>query len=132
MCYFNVIFFDDTCGVCHKFIDFVVRHDKTRYFRFAGRSSQYAKSLSEILPKTESIIFFDTNTQLFYTHAKGIFRIYWYLGFPYSLLGLLSFLPNFILFPFNLAYSAFAKRRQTVCPHLKSFKVQQTDDRFFQ
>ena len=131
MCLFNVIVFDDTCGVCNKSIDFILRHDKKHLLRFAGRSSNYVKSLSQIIPNTESIVFFDTSTQLFYTHAKAIFRICWYLGFPYSIIGLLSFLPNFLLYPCNFAYSCFAKRRQTVCPHLKSFKLKQTDDRFF-
>jgi len=40
-----IILYDGVCGLCNRFVQFVLRHDKRLVFRFAPLQSQFAQSI---------------------------------------------------------------------------------------
>lgn len=72
-----IILFDGVCNLCNAAVQFVIKHDKNRYFRFASLQSEIAKS---ILPKyginpdaLESIIVYEN--ERIYIRSNAILRI---------------------------------------------------------
>lgn len=72
-----IILFDGVCNLCNGAVQFVIKHDKNRYFRFASLQSEIAKS---ILPKyginpdaLESIIVYEN--ERIYIRSNAILRI---------------------------------------------------------
>lgn len=39
----NIIFFDGICGLCNKFVDFIILKDKKNIFTFCSLQSGFAK-----------------------------------------------------------------------------------------
>lgn len=62
-----VIFFDGVCGLCNRFIDFVISHDRAGAFRFAALQGETAR---ERLPEADVR---DLNT-LVLCDELGVFR----------------------------------------------------------
>ena len=40
---YSIIYFDGTCNLCNGFVQYVIRHDKPRTFRFASLQSAFAQ-----------------------------------------------------------------------------------------
>ena len=57
----------------------------------------------------------DFGEQKIYYYSRGCFRVAWHLGGLYSILGILSFLPQLLLFPFDLIYRLVARNRRKFC-----------------
>ncbi|MDD2676797.1 MAG: DCC1-like thiol-disulfide oxidoreductase family protein [Methylacidiphilaceae bacterium] len=55
----GVIYFDGVCGLCNRFVDFVLRHDLEHVFRFAPlqgeRFRRYAEG-KEALSRSDSLV----------------------------------------------------------------------------
>lgn len=45
-----VIFFDGVCGLCNRWVDFVLAHDRRRVFRFAALQGETARDWLRIAP----------------------------------------------------------------------------------
>ncbi|MSR56284.1 MAG: DUF393 domain-containing protein [Planctomycetaceae bacterium] len=45
-----VIFFDGICGLCDRWVDFVLKHDRRRLFRFATLQGETAREWLQIAP----------------------------------------------------------------------------------
>jgi predicted DCC family thiol-disulfide oxidoreductase YuxK len=101
-----IIFYDGECGLCDRSIQFVMRHDKKRRFRFAALQSDFAaKTLGKDLT-------FDSF--VFYEHGKARYRssaalhMFRTLGGAWSLLYGLMIIPPFIR---NAVYDFVARNR---------------------
>ncbi|RAJ79220.1 putative DCC family thiol-disulfide oxidoreductase YuxK [Chitinophaga dinghuensis] len=106
----GIILFDGVCNFCNASVNFVIRHDRQGYFRFAPLQSEIATELSRQYG-------FDTNALSsfilvengkVYTKSTAALRVAGKLNFPVRLLSLLMIVPAFIR---NGVYSWIARRR---------------------
>lgn len=118
------IFYDGTCGLCHRLVRFVVRRDRRRRtIRFAplGGSTyeqQIPSGVREELP--DSLVVAVGDGRVLYRSA-GVLYILRYLGGIWSILaGVVDLLPERLL---DLGYDLVARSRtklfrrpQLICP----------------
>lgn len=111
----HLVFYDGECGLCDWFVQFLLKHDTKERFVFAPlqgeTAAQYLQNLPPEIKFTDSLILIE-NYRSSYPHvfilAKGALRIAWLLGWPWMLLGCLSFLPGWM---FNWIYRLVAQNR---------------------
>lgn len=79
-----VLLFDNSCGVCHWAVRFVLRHDRSGRFRFASLSGPLADRLvprAEGNPRPDSIVLVDEGTV--HIRSDAVLRILGLLGWPW-------------------------------------------------
>lgn len=107
-----LLFYDGSCGLCDRSVQFVIEHDKKKLFLFAPLQGETAKKVLagvEQLPDSLVLVeHYNTPHQKIYFMAKGAFRVAWLLGGWLAPLGLLSFLPGVL---FDWMYRLVAKYR---------------------
>ncbi len=105
-----VIFFDGYCNLCNSSVDFIVRHDRKRKFRFASLQSEAAKHLIGdgpiALDDPSSFVLYINQKQK--TQSTAALRVLTGLGLPYCLAGIFFIVPRFIR---NWAYRKISKNR---------------------
>lgn len=123
--YQHLVFYDGACGFCDCSVRFLMRIDKKQLFAFAPLQGETAaKMLTSVHPQyknLDTLILIENywENPKIYLEAKAVFRICWLLGGGWSLLGLLSFLPSFLM---NWGYRLVARNRYlfglktTSCP----------------
>ena len=105
-----IILFDGLCNLCNNSVQFIIRYDKKRKFKFASLQSDIAQKLipdfkqESNLP--ESIILIENRKM--YQQSTAALRIAKRLQFPISLLFAFSIVPRFIR---DGAYQWIAKNR---------------------
>ena len=98
------------CNFCEGVIDFIIKYDKARHFRYCWLQSDYAKRrLKSESTKMESIILLKQNK--LYKKSDAVFYIVRHLSFPYKMLYVFSFFPNFIK---DFIYDCIAKYRYKI------------------
>lgn len=110
----HLIFYDGTCGMCHRAVQFLLKWDKNKLFVF---SPLQGKAAARMLPPhinedLETLIlvenYQDNSEKRVFTFGKGAFRICWLLGGFWSIFGAISFLPSFL---YDWAYRWVAHHR---------------------
>jgi predicted DCC family thiol-disulfide oxidoreductase YuxK len=94
-----VILFDGECALCNWWVDFVLRVDRNRRFRF--RTLQ-----PEDLPDADSVAL-QTGDEVYF-RSEAVLRILTGLGFPYSLAAALRIFPRGLR---DLVYNWVARNR---------------------
>ena len=93
-----VIFFDGVCNLCNASVQFIIRHDKKRIFRFASLQSavgQYLLKENNLAEKHfDSFILYEN--QNIYTRSTGALKCANYLSPPWSWLYIFIWVPRFI------------------------------------
>lgn len=123
-----VILFDGLCNLCESSVQFIIKRDEKRVFKFASLQGNYAKQLL----KTHGIHDYNYDTFILwqagkiYTHSTAALKVLTQLGGFWKLLYFGWLIPKFIR---DLIYSFVAKNRykwfgkKTVCwiptPQLK-------------
>jgi predicted DCC family thiol-disulfide oxidoreductase YuxK len=91
-----VVLFDGVCTLCNRTVDFVVRHDRARQFRYGSLQSSAARTLLEKfnLPtdSLESIVVIDR--ERVYTKSAAALRIARELDKPWRFLTVLRIVPS--------------------------------------
>jgi len=108
-----IVFYDDGCGLCQRSVLFFLKRDKKKQFLFAPLSGKRAHQELQGFERPDSLIVIDNNKILYYSRA--VFRLLWELGGVWKTIGVLSFLPTWLLFPFDLGYRLIARLRRGVC-----------------
>ena len=94
----SVIFFDGHCKLCHRAVRFVIKHDKTKKFRFAPLQSDSARNaLSGIQmykQNPDSIVYLENKK--IYQHSTATLRVMKNLGRGWQLLYAFIIIPPFI------------------------------------
>jgi predicted DCC family thiol-disulfide oxidoreductase YuxK len=110
----HVIFYDGDCPLCNKAVRFVLATDRNKVFQFAPLKGKTAdEKLSRLFlknPDLDTLVLlqnYNTSQEKLLIEGKGALRILWLLGFPYSFLGVLSFLPPL----FDPLYRLIARNR---------------------
>ena len=109
----NIVFFDGYCAMCHWAVKWVAKQDKNKIFYFAPLQGTTAKEKLAGIPLPDSLVFLEGDKV--YLYSKACFRIAWLLGGVWTLIGWLSFLPDWLLVPTDFIYSLIAKSRSRSC-----------------
>ncbi|MBO6516042.1 MAG: DUF393 domain-containing protein [Bacteroidia bacterium] len=93
-----ILFFDGVCNLCNSSVDFVVRNDKRKHFRFAALQSNTAAKLlgdhSINLDDPSSFILYQNG--MIQHKSSAALAVLNKLGFPFSLARIFKVLPLFI------------------------------------
>ncbi len=102
----HLVFFDDTCPFCQKWVQKIQEKDAEKIFEFFPLTCVEAKELlPEKLIKGNTLVLIE-NRQRIWARAKAIFRILKLLKGKWSWLGFLCYVPGVDLF-----YQLIAHRR---------------------
>lgn len=104
-----VLFFDGVCGLCNRFVDFVLRHDRQhRLFLAPLQGTTAAAELpDEVIHELDTVVFLDK--QRWQIRSSAVVRILWQLGGIWLIPGtLLWLIPRPLR---DVAYRLIAKNR---------------------
>lgn len=105
----HLVFYDGQCGLCDAIVSRLIVWDKKEVLAFAPLHGKTAKIYLKDFPDTLVLIEdYKGKNPKTYFFGKGALRVFWLLGGFWSVLGLLSFLPTFIVDP---PYRFIAKYR---------------------
>ncbi len=107
-----IVLYDGNCGLCDRWVQFVLKHDKRGSIQFAPLQSQLGHKLSgydlsEPVPLSSMILYVDGRT---YFRSDAVAMIFRQLGFPWSFLGVMGLIPSFIR---DRVYDFVAAHRNT-------------------
>jgi predicted DCC family thiol-disulfide oxidoreductase YuxK len=116
-----ILFFDGVCNLCNSWVDFLVRRDKRKQFRYAplqGTTFQDVLAAHPELAAYDSLIVLhdrSDGTQEILTHSSGPLFLAGRLGGGWSLARVFLLLPRFIRdagyrLLARIRYSAFGKK----------------------
>ena len=116
-----VLFFDGVCNLCNSWVDFLVRRDKRRQFRYAplqGSTFQAVLAKHPDLSQCDSLIVVHDKpdgTQEIFTHSTGPLFLASRLGGGWSLARVFLIVPRFLRDAIyrliaRTRYSLFGKR----------------------
>jgi predicted DCC family thiol-disulfide oxidoreductase YuxK len=127
-----IILFDGVCYLCNDIVNFLIRRDKKKHFRFATLQSDIGQYLLEKhhLPSTNLDTFVLIQDEQCYTQSSAALRVLWKLGglwrLSYAFIIIPPFLRNYI---YQLVaknrYRLFGKRDECMVPN------QDLKDRFY-
>ena len=105
-----VILFDGVCNLCSSSVQFIIRHDKKRQFRFASLQSPFGQAVLKHfgLPETELNSFILLEKGNIYTRSTGALRAAKKLDGIYNWLYAFTIVPPFIR---NGVYNFIARNR---------------------
>ncbi len=120
---YETIFYDGYCGLCHRFVRFVLAKDTGKLFRFAPLDSEtFRKAVPESkrLGLPDSVVLLSAKGQLL-TRSQAILRVLRRLGGVWRVIGIVAgIVPSVIL---DLIYDGIAgirfrlfKRPEDSCP----------------
>lgn len=95
----NVVFFDGVCGLCNRFVDFVLSRDRRGAIRFAPLQGETARrevrgegrGVSSEARSFDTIVWIDSSHREFVRSAAAV-RVLWRLGGIWWLIGWLLWL----------------------------------------
>jgi len=91
-----VVLFDGVCTLCNRAVDFIIRHDRARRFRYGSLQSNSGRMLLEKfdLPENslDSIVVIDTGRA--YRKSEAALHIARYLDAPWRFVVVLRLLPR--------------------------------------
>ena len=121
----HLVLYDGDCGVCSRFVRWLLAADHARVLRFAPLQGSTAAALRERWPglprDVDSIIYVDRSSgeERVSWRSEALVQLGRVLGWPWHALSLLAWLPRSLT---DAAYAAFARRRhafgapEATCP----------------
>ena len=119
----DVIFFDGVCNLCNATIQFIIKKDKDKIFRFVPLQSEKASKLLKTFDfrfdNLDTVILLK-NDQIF-THSDAVLEIFNSFKYPWKLLYLLKFIPKYFrdwiyIFIASNRYTWFGKKDTCMLP----------------
>jgi predicted DCC family thiol-disulfide oxidoreductase YuxK len=102
-----IIFFDGVCGLCNRFVDFVIARDKRRVFRYAPLQGEKARrELPAEAADVRSVILLDEKR--LFDKSTAVLRVFWRLGGAYRLAAFCYVVPRPLR---NVVYDWIAQHR---------------------
>lgn len=118
----HLVFYDGECGLCDHAVQFILWADKKGQFCFAPLQGVTARQVLNKIPENlDSLILvenYQDPNQRIEVLGKGALRICWLLGFPWNLIGWISFLPAFL---YDWLYRIIARHRKKLFSHTPCF-----------
>jgi len=119
-----VILFDGVCNLCNGFVQFVIKYDSTKNFKFAALQSKAGKSLlSEFYPDTDklpdSVVLIED--QKIYYKSEAALKILAKLKPPFKYLAYFKYFPLWLRDPVydfvaGNRYAWFGKKDSCMVP----------------
>ena len=101
-----VIFYDGVCALCNNSVQFVIKRDRKKIFRYAALQSAYAQQeLGNSIQFDSFVLWY--NGKL-YTRSTAALKVLWLLGGVWALGYVLMIIPAFIR---NAVYDWVARNR---------------------
>lgn len=122
----KVIFFDGYCGLCNKFVDFIMKVDKKAVFKFSTLQGEYAKTVlkKEDYENVDSVVvLIDGKT---YRKSEGAFRTLRELNPFWKAVSLLGYLPSPIS---NFGYDLVAANRYKIFGKTETCRLPTAEER---
>lgn len=107
----GIILFDGVCNLCTGSVQFVIRHDPSKYFRYASLQGKTAQQLLDAyhhLPATVKDSFILLENGKIYTRSTAALRVIKKLNGLWPLLYIFIIIPPFIR---NAVYNRIARNR---------------------
>lgn len=118
-----VILFDGVCNLCNSTVQFVIKHDPKRQFRFASLQGEYGQQVLKQfnLPTNTLSSFILLKDHQIYTHSTGALKVAKQLSGAWPLLYVFIIIPPFIRnavyqFIANNRYKWFGKKESCAMP----------------
>lgn len=102
----QIIFFDGICGLCNRFVDFVISRDHKKRFLFAPLQGKTAASFNIRSQTPDSMIF--KSNGWYYKKSTAALKILILLGGGWKLLHIFFIFPRFLR---DFIYDLIAKNR---------------------
>lgn len=103
----NIVFFDGVCGLCNKFVDFVIRYDRSKKILFSPLQGKLAQTqIRNLTVNVDSVILYSNGN--LYQKSTAAIRILSLMGGIWKCCILLLIIPPFIR---NYIYDRVAKNR---------------------
>ena len=105
-----IIIFDGVCHLCNSSVDFVMRRDKQRQFRYTANQMEAGQTILRahgLDPEQIHTVYLQENGRL-YSKSTAALRIARRLGFPWSLAWVFMIIPAFLR---NIVYDFIARNR---------------------
>ncbi|MDO8996647.1 MAG: thiol-disulfide oxidoreductase DCC family protein [Sediminibacterium sp.] len=118
-----VILFDGVCNLCNSSVQFVIKHDPKKKFRFASIQGDYGQQVLKQfhLPPDSLNSFILLKDNQIYTHSTGALKVAKQLSGAWPLLYVFIIIPPFIRnavyqFIANNRYKWFGKKESCAIP----------------
>jgi predicted DCC family thiol-disulfide oxidoreductase YuxK len=105
----SILLFDGECNLCNGAVDFVIRRDKKRQFRFAALQSPAGARLRQSLsipPQVDSLVLIEDGVA--YIRSSAALRVAGRLNMPWPLLWVFMLVPRVIR---DAVYECIARNR---------------------
>lgn len=115
-----VILYDDTCSLCNRFVNFVLKRDKEKIFQFASLESHYGSELIynfHLFPDKPGTIYLYEEKKVL-SQSDAVIKILESLGGVWSYFVILIVLPDSIR---NKFYKVIAANRHRIFTRKKRF-----------
>lgn len=92
---YPLILFDGVCNLCNNTVDFLLKRDRTKQFRFASLQSETGKELKNkfhIPQETDSIVF--VHMDQFYIESEAALEIARLLPYPWKVASIFKIVPR--------------------------------------
>lgn len=119
-----VIFYDGVCGLCDRSVQFIIKHDSKKTFRFAALQSDFAKQTLGEHISFDSFIYYENGKA--FDRSTGALKMFRKLGETWSLLYVFIIIPPFIR---NAVYNWVAKNRYKWFGKFDSCKIPTPEQR---
>jgi predicted DCC family thiol-disulfide oxidoreductase YuxK len=93
-----IIYFDGVCNLCERSVQFILRIDHKKIFRFASLQGKAGQAMLDAnrLPHHDLKSFVVQEGEKIYTKSTGALRVLKHIGGPWSLLYMFIIVPPFI------------------------------------
>lgn len=119
----SIILFDGVCNLCNRVVLFVIKHDKSGYFKFASLQSDYAKEKINLESYTDndlrSLVLIQNGK--IYWKSTAALKIAKHLSGGWKIFSVFLILPRFLRDPIydfvaRHRYKWFGKRAECMVP----------------
>jgi predicted DCC family thiol-disulfide oxidoreductase YuxK len=119
----GIVFYDGVCGLCDRWVRFVVKRDKQRTLRFAPLQGESAKARADLPAELRTIVFVvgaGTPGEQTFTRSEAALRLLDHIGGFWRLVSWLRIIPRPIR---DAVYDAIASRRYRWFGRFESCRV---------
>ena len=124
-----ILFFDGVCGLCDRLVQFVLRRDRRRRFRFAALQSELARTTLDRFGKDArdlDTVYVATGDGRLLSKSRAIFFVLRALGLPWSLVAVFGVLPTAVT---DWFYDRVAHNRYRLFGKRDSCRLPSPDER---
>lgn len=127
----RIVFFDGVCGLCSRFVDFVIKRDSEKKFRFSPLQGKHFEELKAKYSWVEGqnsivVVFRVVNRDVVLMRSRAVFFVLSELGGFWSAVACLRHIPQPIT---DLGYQIVAKIRYRLFGKKESCRLPTPEER---